>query len=175
MRLRPATPTDLPTIAALMNKAFRGTGPNASWNTESPYIDGDRTSIAALQQELAEKPNAHLLIAEEAAILQGCVLLEPLTANTWYLGSLTVDPHLQNAGLGRQLLEAAEQWASQHGATTLQMTVVNVRDTLIAWYQRRGYHLTGEQHPFPYNDTRFGTPRRDDLSFVILEKQLSTP
>jgi hypothetical protein len=52
------------------------------------------------------------------------------------------------------------------------MHVINVRDTLIAWYERRGYHLTGETHPFPYGDNRFGTPLRADLTFVVLEKQL---
>lgn len=52
------------------------------------------------------------------------------------------------------------------------MTVVNVRDTLIAWYIRRGYFLTGETEPFPYDDNRFGTPLRDDLAFVVLEKVL---
>jgi hypothetical protein len=52
------------------------------------------------------------------------------------------------------------------------MTVVNVRDTLIAWYVRRGYTLTGETEPFPYGDIRFGVPRRDDLHFVILRKRL---
>ena len=53
------------------------------------------------------------------------------------------------------------------------MTVVNHRDTLIAWYQRRGYQLTGELQPFPYDDTRFGTPRRPDLAFAVLEKALT--
>ena len=52
------------------------------------------------------------------------------------------------------------------------MTVVNVRDTLIAWYRRRGYILTGEAEPFPYDDARFGVPKRDDLSFVVLRKRL---
>ena len=45
------------------------------------------------------------------------------------------------------------------------MKVVSIRDTLIAWYQRRGYELTGETLPFPYGD-----PPRTDLSFVVLEK-----
>jgi hypothetical protein len=52
------------------------------------------------------------------------------------------------------------------------MTVVNVRDKLIAWYELRGYTLTGETKPFPYHDTRFGKPLRDDLHFVVLEKHL---
>ena len=52
------------------------------------------------------------------------------------------------------------------------MGVLNVRDALIAWYERRGYQRTGKTEPFPYGDNRFGTPLRDDLEFVILEKQL---
>ena len=52
----------------------------------------------------------------------------------------------------------------------MRLTVVNVRATLIAWYERRGYRLTGESQPFPYEDQRFGAPRRDDLEFVVLEK-----
>jgi hypothetical protein len=49
------------------------------------------------------------------------------------------------------------------------MTEVNVRDTLIAWYQRRGYSLTGETKPFPNEDGRFGTPLRDDSHFVVMQ------
>jgi hypothetical protein len=53
------------------------------------------------------------------------------------------------------------------------MTVIHLRDTLIAWYERRGYRRTGETEPFPYGDERFGIPRRDDLYFVVLEKALA--
>jgi hypothetical protein len=52
------------------------------------------------------------------------------------------------------------------------MVVVNVRETLIAWYQRRGYALTDETQPFPYGDDRFGRPLREDLHFVTLEKAI---
>jgi hypothetical protein len=48
----------------------------------------------------------------------------------------------------------------------------DVRDALIAWYLRRGYHKTGETEPFPYGDDRFGAPLRDDLSFLVLDKDL---
>ena len=47
-----------------------------------------------------------------------------------------------------------------------------VREDLIAWYERRGYVRTGEQRPFPYGDERFGRPRRTDLSFAVLSKEL---
>ena len=69
--------------------------------------------------------------------------------DVWYLGLLTVRPDLQNRQLGRTLLAAAEDFARERGAKQMRMTVVHVRDTLIAWYQRRGYALTGETEPFP--------------------------
>ena len=175
LTLRPATAADLAAVAALMNAAFRGVGPNAGWNSEAAYIDGDRTSEAHLREQLASKPQSLLLVAEhpEKHRLVGCVALHPLSPATWYLGSLTIDPALQNSGLGRDLLAAAEDLARTQQARRMRMTVVNVRDTLIAWYERRGYKLTGETSPFPYGDTRFGTPRRPDLCFVVLEKSLS--
>ena len=53
------------------------------------------------------------------------------------------------------------------------MTVIWLREALVAWYARRGYHPTGETKPFPYGDDRWGTPTRDDLYFVVLEKALA--
>jgi hypothetical protein len=52
------------------------------------------------------------------------------------------------------------------------MTVLAVRETLISWYQRRGYRETGVTEAFPYGDERFGRPLRSDLYFVVLEKEL---
>jgi ribosomal protein S18 acetylase RimI-like enzyme len=102
----------------------------------------------------------------------GTVLLDPKQNGVWYLGLLTIRPDLQNRQLGRTLLAAAEAFAKEHGARQIQMTVVNVRTTLIAWYERRGYTVTRETRPFPYGDDRFGKPLRDDLHFIVLEKGL---
>lgn len=175
LTIRPAETSDLPQIVALMNIAYRGTGAQAGWTSEESYIDGDRTTGAALTMQLATQPDGLFLVtpAERHTPIVGCVWLEPLAEKTWYLGSLTVDPTSQNSGLGRKLLESAEQWAIDRGALKMQMTVINIRDTLIAWYERRGYALTGEVRPFPYGDNRFGDPRRNDLAFVVLEKVLT--
>ncbi len=126
---------------------------------------------------MANKPAAHLLIHRDETNQQllGTVWLDPAKDGVWYLGLLTVRPDLQKQQLGRTLLAAAEQFAQARGAHRMRMTVVNVRDTLIAWYERRGYALTGETQPFPYGDERFGKPLRDDLHFVVLQKDLSAP
>ena len=170
--LRPATPADHDDVVALTNWAYRGTGPQSSWTVES-YLDGERISVEALRADLAATPRAHLLVWRDAAgALQGHVWLEPVDDGVWYLGLLSVRPDRQDRKLGRALLAAAEDFVRDRGGRRVRLTVINVRDTLIAWYERRGYRLTGEVRPFPYGDDRFGRPQRDDLSFVVLERAL---
>ena len=173
MLLHRAAEADYPAIIDLVNVAYRGTGPSASWNIEN-FIEGQRLNESLLREELATKPEAHLLTYRDApdGPLLGTVLLDPRPNGFWYLGLLTVRPDLQKRKLGRYLLAAAEDFAKQRGAHRIQMTVVNVRDILIAWYERRGYNVTGESRPFPYGDERFGRPLRDDLHFVVLEKDI---
>lgn len=170
--LQLATDADLAAIVTLMNAAFRGIEAERGWSTEAAYITGNRTSEALLREEIAEGASFLLARDPETSALQGCVSLKALSAETWYLGSLTVNPALQNGGFGRKLLDSAEAYAAAHGARTIEMTVVGIRDTLIAWYERRGYRRTGEVRPFPYGDNRFGTPMRDDLEFVVFTKRL---
>lgn len=175
MLLEHATEADYPDIIKLVNAAYRGTGDDSvqSWNQEVGILEGTRTDDSLLREE-ASGPGAHLLIhrdPEDNSIL-GTVLLVPAEENSWYLSMFTVNPALQNRQLGRALLAAAEDFARAHGADSMQMGVLNVRNTLIAWYERRGYTRTGKTQPFPYGDTRFGKPLRNDLKFVILEKRL---
>ena len=166
-----ATPADIPAVVVLMNRAYRATGPTPGWTHESAYIEGDRTTEPFLRQDLAANPAARLLLwREPPAPLQGCVWLEPLADDHWYLGSLTIEPGAQNTGLGRQLLAAAEAWVAARGGRAIKMTVVQIRTQLIAWYERRGYHLTAETEPFPYTNPRFGKPTRPDLHFAVLRK-----
>lgn len=172
--LEVAADADLPAIVALMNRAYRGSGAQLGWTTEAGYIDGSRTTLSLIREEMRAGPDATLLLrrAGPGGELLGCVRVEPQDAGTWYLGSLTIDPRQQNRQLGRALLADAEEWIRARDGREVVMTVVQLREELIAWYRRRGYAPTGETKPFPYGDERFGTPRRDDLHFVVLRKQL---
>jgi ribosomal protein S18 acetylase RimI-like enzyme len=174
MPLIPASDGEMEEIAHLVNRAYRG---GEGWTHESDYLDGQRTDAATLRADLAAAPQARILTLRDSAEgpLLGAVWLEPAAAETaWYLGMLTVRPDLQDRRLGRQLLEDAERYGAERGALKVRITVVNVRASLIAWYERRGYGLTGETEPFPYQDQRFGAPRRDDLMFVVLEKTVNS-
>jgi ribosomal protein S18 acetylase RimI-like enzyme len=174
MPLHLADPSELPAVADLVNSAYRGETSRRGWTTEADYIGGQRTDAETLRRDLAAMPGARLLIWRDAPDAErlGCVWLEPAGEAVWYLGMLTVRPDLQDRRLGRTMLDAAEAEACGLGARRIRLTVVGLRETLIAWYQRRGYALTGETLPFPYADARFGVPTRDDLVFVVMEKAL---
>ncbi|HEX7940757.1 MAG TPA: hypothetical protein VF488_03095, partial [Gemmatimonadaceae bacterium] len=73
---------------------------------------------------------------------------------------------------GRVLLEASERFASGRGARRMRISVIQLREPLIAWYERRGFRATGESVPFPYGDPRNGIPLRDDLQLLVFEKPL---
>jgi ribosomal protein S18 acetylase RimI-like enzyme len=177
--ITPYVPEDLAAVADLVNSAYRGQSAKVGWAHESDYIDGQRTSVADLKADLAADPAPDLLVLrrEAGGEILACVLIERTTAAdgglAGYIGMLTVNPNLQAEGVGRVLLAAAEAHARVGGATRARMTVVSIRDTLIAWYERRGYRLTGERLPFPYDDERFGKPRVAGLEFVVLEKPLT--
>lgn len=164
--------SELPALAAFINVAYRGQSAELGWAHEAGYITGQRTNADMLRDDLAANPEAQLLAWRESETLMGCVWLEPDADGLWKLGLLTVRPDQQDRGLGRTLLAAAEAHAAARGARRIGITVVHLRDALIAWYERRGYVRTGETAPFPYEDQRFGVPIRDDLSFILMEKQL---
>ncbi len=172
--LAPCADHDLADIAALVNSAYRGELATKGWTHESYLLGGQRTDEDSLRADLAAKPGATILTLRETADAKphACVWVEPSSADGWYVGMVTVSPLRQAGGIGRTMLEAAEAHARAQGGTSMQMTVISVRDTLIAWYERRGYALTGETQPFPYDDEKFGEPQRDDLAFVVMKKAL---
>lgn len=175
MLLEHAIEADYPEIIKLVNAAYRGTGDGSaqSWNQEVGILEGTRTDESLLREETSA-PGAHLLIHRDPDdhSIVGTVLLVPAEKNAWYLGMFTVRPALQNRNMGRALLASAEEFAKAHGARLIEMGVLNVRETLIAWYERRGYRRSGKTQPFHYDDVRFGKALRDDLEFVILQKDL---
>ena len=172
MHLEPALHDDLPALHALIESAYRGDSARAGWSHEADLLDGQRTDQDALGAALAD-PAQQLLVLRDGERLRACVSLTERAPGLAYLGLLTVDPRQQGSGLGRIVLAAAEDHARSHfGATAMEMTVIAQRGELIAWYERRGYALTGERRPFPLDEPRFGIPRRRDLEFVVLEKAL---
>lgn len=172
--IRAAAITDVTALHGLIERAYRGHEARHGWTHEADLLDGQRTDPRALLDSLADPARCLLLACDHGGTLTGCVEITHKGNGLAYLGLLSVDPARQAGGLGKRLIIAAEREASQRfGATCMEMTVIAQRRELIAYYQRRGYALTTERRPFPYGDTRFGDPRRDDLFFVVLSRPLA--
>ncbi|MCT1458728.1 GNAT family N-acetyltransferase [Aestuariimicrobium sp. p3-SID1156] len=170
---REVRPTDMDAVSSLVNSAYRGDPSRAGWTTEADLLGGQRTDPATLTEELR---TGTLVLVEDEGELVGCVRLDDGATHghpdALYIGMVTVSPTRQGSGLGREILAESELRASRMGKAATIMTVISVREELIAWYARRGYSPTGEREAFPYGDERFGRPLRDDLEFVVLRKVL---
>lgn len=135
MKTRTAQLEDAEGIARLVNAAFR---------PERFFIDADRTNpdkVRALLQK------GRFLLAEEAGVLTGCVYVE-LNGERGYFGLLAVDPAAQRYGLGSRLVAAAEDDCRSAGCRFMDLTIVNLRKELPAFYNRLGYTESGTL-PFP--------------------------
>ncbi|MER8098194.1 GNAT family N-acetyltransferase [Streptomyces goshikiensis] len=171
LNFRSAVEADVPELVKLVESAYRGEASRGGWTTEADYLDGQRTDENGVRKVISA-PDGVLLVVERAGELVACCQLEHRGDHA-YFGMFAVRPGLQGAGLGKEILAEAERRARETWqATEMRMTVVNVREELIAYYVRRGYRRTGELSPFPYGDARFGIPLRDDLAFELLVKPL---
>lgn len=172
LTFRSATAADIPALIALVTSAYRGDASRAGWTTEADLLDGARIDAESLQADLA-RPRSTILLAERDGQLLACAHVAD-DHGKGYFGMFSVDPAQQGGGIGKVMIDAAEAHAAREwGVPVMQMTVIDVREELIAFYERRGYVRTGIKKPFPYGDARFGTPKRDDLRFEILEKPLA--
>ena len=136
LQIRWAEPRDVTAIVRVVNVAFRA--------AESFFVEGDRITAEILRPML-EKGN--FLLAEDSAGLVGCVYLD-LRAERAYFGLLAVDPARQHRGLGRRLIDEAENHARAAGCRVMDLRIVSVREELPPFYRRLGYVETGTA-PFP--------------------------
>jgi GNAT superfamily N-acetyltransferase len=133
--LRLAEPEDAENIARLVNAAYR---------VERFFSNDDRTNMEGVRAHLQE---GKFLLVEESGVLLACVYVE-VQGERGYFGLLSVDPEHQGAGLGSRLAEAAEDYCRAAGCRFMDITIVNLRKKLPAFYGRLGYVESGTE-PYP--------------------------
>jgi GNAT superfamily N-acetyltransferase len=126
LRTRFAGLTDVEALTRFINAAFL---------VERHIFDGERTSSDAVRACLDK---GKFLIMEDSAGLAGCVYLE-VRGDRGYIGLLSVDPPRQGSGLGRRLMEAAEDFFGEAGCIAAELRVVSARTPLPAFYRHLGY------------------------------------
>jgi ribosomal protein S18 acetylase RimI-like enzyme len=165
-----ATIADAAELSALINSAYRGETSKKGWTTEADLLEGTRTSEEELISIIASSNHYLLKFIRDEKIIGSVLLIAK--KEVLYLGMLTVSPELQNSGIGKQLLQAAEQLAQQLELSRIQMTVIGIRKELLAWYIRNGYEDTGVREPFPFGEGDKALTS-EPLDFIVLEKKLT--
>ena len=184
---REAQHEDVPAFVALVESAYRGEDSRAGWTTEADLLAGQRLD-EAMGRDMLDATDSLVLLFWQGEGIEAltastgnapappiaCVQLEDRGCGIAYFGTFAVSPQRQGGGIGSLVMAAAEQAVAERWeAKTLRMTVIRQRQELISYYERRGFALTGETEPFPYGQEQFGLPQREDLEFVVLEKQLN--
>jgi GNAT superfamily N-acetyltransferase len=161
---------DISSLVALMDCAYRGENSKQGWTSEADLFIGNKRTDETTVANLIKKPGAVFLkYLNEEKILEGCVLLNKKDSRI-YLGMFSVSPSAQGKGIGKKMLAAADDYAREQNCSSIFMTVITVREELIAWYERNGYLKTGKLLPFPV-DERYGIPTQP-LEMLVLEKHL---
>ena len=171
LTFRTATTADIPALVSLVTSAYRGEVSKQGWTTEADLLDGQRIDPDGLRRDI-ERAESRVLIAERDGQMLACAHVA-VEDGAGYFGMFSVRPDLQGGGVGKAMIAEAERVVREDWRQpAMRMSVIDVRDELIAFYERRGYARTGIKKPFPYGDERFGIPKRDDLRFEVLEKAL---
>lgn len=169
-QFRAAEAADIPALATLVNSAYRGESSRRGWTTEADILGGQRTDVHELA-ELIAAPDSWILLGEQAGQIIASIHLKRTDHQAAYVGMLAVEPGLQQRGTGRALLTHAEQTARQGWqASEVSMTVITLRTSLIAYYERLGYQRTGKLQPFP-DDPRYGLQKVPGLMLETLTKR----
>ena len=154
LKLRTATPDDAAAIAALINQAF---------SVERFFIDGERTSTDEIRAMM--RKGEFLVLADGA--LAAVVYIE-LRGERGYFGMLSVDPAQQKRGLGRKLVDIAEQRCREAGCRIMELQTVNLREELPPYYRKLGYVESGTN---PFTE-KAAERTKLPCHFILMEKPL---
>jgi GNAT superfamily N-acetyltransferase len=153
-KFRLAQGADVEALSALINTAFR---------VELPFIEGDRTNPDGVREYMKK---GKFLLAEDSAGLTGCVYVE-VRGDRGYLGLLGVEPKRQGTGLGRKLMDAAEQLFRDARCVAVDLRIVSARTPLPGFYRHLGYVETGTA-PFPHD-----VPAKVPCHYIVMSKSLT--
>jgi GNAT superfamily N-acetyltransferase len=139
-KYRTASEADAEALVSLINDAFE---------IELQFFDTERIDLGETLDHLKK---GTFLLAESNGRLAGCNYVE-LRGNAGYFGLLSVDPAYQGRGLGKTLVDQAEELCRSAGCGVMQIRVLNHRSELPPFYEKLGYSVSGieevEQLPSP--------------------------
>ncbi len=106
------------------------------------YPPGIAYSRFGLRMFLAE-PGARAWVAKEGGALPGFVLVRQVRSTRGHVITLDVRADRRRHGIGRALLDTAEQWLAAQGIRRVRLETAVDNHAALAFWQRAGYEVTG--------------------------------
>jgi ribosomal protein S18 acetylase RimI-like enzyme len=134
MTIRPATPEDVPAIAALIEAAYARYVERLG-RRPSP-MDDDHAAYVA-------RGESYVLVDDDDTVVGAILLMD--RDDHLFVDNLAVAPEHHGRGLGRTLLEFADAEARRRGLRQLRLHTNAAMTENLAIYPRLGYERTGRQ------------------------------
>jgi GNAT superfamily N-acetyltransferase len=138
VRIRSATPADLPALVALVGELFA---------IEADFRPDPARQRIGLALLLADRERSAVLVAERSGQVIGMVTAQLVISTaegalSALVEDMIVDARHRGEGAGRALLGAIEAWAHGRGAMRLQLLADRDNAPALAFYERLGWRGT---------------------------------
>jgi ribosomal protein S18 acetylase RimI-like enzyme len=153
--IRMADVSDRPAMIRVVNAAF----------AVEQFLEGTRTDDERMA-EMMQKGT--FLVAGDAAGKIVASVYTEMRGDRAYFGMLAVDPARQGSGLGRQMIEASENFCRSQGAQYMDITVLSLRPELPPLYRSLGYAESGTEEFKPSRPLKAGV----ECHAIIMSKKL---
>jgi ribosomal protein S18 acetylase RimI-like enzyme len=153
--IRIAVIGDIPAMVPVINAAFGIEG----------FLEGERTNSVQIAEMM--KKGIFLLGHDHAGKLIASVYVE-IRGARGHFGMLAVDPASQGKGIGRAMVEAAEDYSRKKGCADMDLTVLSLRPELPPLYRKLGYVETGTQEFRPTRPLKDGV----ECHCILMSKKL---
>lgn len=168
LELRTATPADATAAGRICHDAFKTIAEQHGFAPDFP----SREVATRLLQALFSRRGVHALIAEVDGRIAGSNFLweaDPVAG----IGPITVDPELQNAAIGRRLMQRALECAEQKGFKSVRLVQAAYHARSLSLYTKLGFVareplavLQGSALATRINGYEVRSARESDLAFA---------
>jgi predicted N-acetyltransferase YhbS len=132
--LRPIEPADALAAGAICHDAFRAIADQHNFPPDFP----DRDVAIGLLSELAVRPGVYGVVAEVDGRVVGSNFVDERAAIVG-LGPITVDPKMQNSGVGRALMQHMIDRAAERAAPGLRLVQSGYHARSLCLYAKLGF------------------------------------
>jgi GNAT superfamily N-acetyltransferase len=136
VRIRRATPQDAPVCGQICYEAFHKISTDHNF---PPDVPGSETGVGVITQ-LFSHPGFYCVLAEADGVIAGSNCLDernPIAG----VGPITIDPKIQNRGIGRKLMEAVLDRARERNFPGVRLVQAAFHNRSLSLYTTLGFDV----------------------------------